>query len=166
MTLEVTHLFLVEGEECAVCKQLVERFLGRTQLVKYDVIRIENERCQAAQALGFWPAAEAGVAANRRFIEDLTAELTASGYTNIKDFLNEAEGFPSKVLHIIAHVLDGFFGIDSSFYNLVEDSHWISNGLKKRIEAAPERFWLIAVKGRAASQATASAIHAIGAKAE
>lgn len=166
MSLEVTHLFLVEGEGCAVCKQLVERFLARTQLVKYDVIRIENERCQAAQALGFWPAAEAGVAANRRFVEELTAELTASGYLGIKDFLREAEGFPSKTLHIIAHVLDGFFGIDSGFYNLVEDSHWISAGLKRRIAATPERFWLIEVQGRAASQSTASAIHAIGAKAE
>ena len=166
MSLEVTHLFLVEGEGCAACKQLVERFLARTQLVKYDVIRIENERCQPAQALGFWPAAEAGVAANRLFVEELTSELTAGGYMGIKDFLSEAEGFPSKTLHIIAHVLDGFFGIDSSFYNLIEDSHWISAGLRKRIEAAPERFWLIAVEGRAASQATASAIHAEGSKAE
>lgn len=166
MSLEVTHIFLVEGEGCAACKQLAERFLAKTQLVKYDVIHIENERCQPAQALGFWQAAEAGVAANRRFIEELSEELIAGGYSNIKDFLNETEGFPSKVLHIIAHVLDGFFGIDSGFYNLVEDSHFISAKLKQKIRSTPERFWLIEVECQASSQADASAIHATGNKAE
>jgi len=126
MSLEVTHVFLVEGSDCFTCRQRVERFLARTQLVKYDVIRIEQERCRPAQALEFWPALEAGIAANRRFVQELTEELTVGGYTTLQDFMADQEGFPSKTLHIIAHVLDGFFGIDSGFYNLVEDSHWVS----------------------------------------
>ena len=50
------------------------------------------------------------------------------------------------MLHVITHLLDGFFGIDSYFYNLVEDSHWVSEELRATIKTSPSRYWLIAVE--------------------
>jgi len=38
--------------------------------------------------------------------------------------------------------------------------------LKERIRSSPTQFWLIEVQGQAASQATASALHATGDKVE
>jgi len=40
-------------------------------------------------------------------------------------------------------MLDGFIGIDSVFYNLAEDSHWLSAPLRKTIEQHPEHYWLV-----------------------
>ena len=45
----------------------------------------------------------------------------------------------------MAHLLDGFFGIDSQFYNLPEDSHWLGESLRKQIETGPAEFWLVRV---------------------
>ncbi len=47
------------------------------------------------------------------------------------------QGYKSKMLHVITHFLDGFFGIDTFFYNLEEDSHWVSEELQKKIAEAP-----------------------------
>jgi hypothetical protein len=63
--------------------------------------------------------------------------------TGIEDLLALKPGYPSKVLHILTHMLDGFIGIDSAFYNLVEDSHWLSEPLRTTILRNPEGYWLV-----------------------
>ena len=56
------------------------------------------------------------------------------------------QGYESKVLHIITHLVDGFFGADTVFYNLEEDSHWLSDKLTDKIKEQPEKFWLLKIE--------------------
>jgi hypothetical protein len=42
--------------------------------------------------------------------------------------------------------LDGFFGIDTYFFNLEEESHWVSVELQKSMEAAPSAYWLLTIE--------------------
>jgi hypothetical protein len=56
------------------------------------------------------------------------------------------QGYVTKVLHTLTHLLDGFIGIDSVFYNLVEDSHWASEGLLKALQDTAGEYWLVPVR--------------------
>jgi hypothetical protein len=56
------------------------------------------------------------------------------------------QGFRTKMLHVITHFLDGFFGIDTYFYNLEEDSHWVSEQARRRIREAPSDYRLLSVE--------------------
>ena len=56
-------------------------------------------------------------------------------------------GHLSNTVHTIAHLLDSFFGIDSCFFNLVEESHWVTDSLKKEIRENPSLYLLVNVKG-------------------
>ena len=65
----------------------------------------------------------------------------------LKADLNDmGQGYKSKILHTLTHFLDGFFGIDTCFYNLEEDSHWLSDGLAAEIKKYPKKFWLLRAK--------------------
>jgi hypothetical protein len=46
------------------------------------------------------------------------------------------------MLHSITHLLYGFFAIDSYFCILIEDSHWVWEGLQNKIETAPSQYRL------------------------
>lgn len=81
----------------------------------------------------------------RDILENFIKELSEEGYTLLSELKELPQGYLSKVFHLIAHFLDGFFGIDSYFYNLLEDSHWISQPLLKKIKKEPQRFYLIEV---------------------
>ena len=70
-------------------------------------------------------------------------ELTGCGVNRLDDIKNLEQGYKSKTLHTIAHLLDGFFGIDSCFFNLIEDSHWLSAALKDKIMENPGQYWLV-----------------------
>jgi hypothetical protein len=86
------------------------------------------------------------LADNRQVLQKLIGELQAAGINDFNDLSAMPQGFQSKIFHTMAHLLDGFFGIDSRFYNLQEDSHWLSASLRRQIEAGPpEEFWLITV---------------------
>jgi len=88
---------------------------------------------------------ETGIAANRTFCSALLKELQETGLTELEDLLAIQPGYPSKLLHILTHMLDGFIGTDSVFYNLVEDSHWLSEPLRSTIQQNPESYWLVPV---------------------
>jgi hypothetical protein len=45
----------------------------------------------------------------------------------------------------VAHLVDGFFGIDTVFYNLADDSHAVSPQLRQEIEATPGEYWLLKI---------------------
>ena len=38
---------------------------------------------------------------------------------------------------------DGFIGIDSYFYNLIDDSHWLPQATAKAIQKDPNHYWLL-----------------------
>jgi len=145
MKLEVTHRILAMEPDLAKSSAHVLRFLERTPLVQYDAVRVvEAESCSGADPR-FWPLIEQGIADNRRVLTQLTGELRAAGTKEFSDLPTMPQGFQSKIFHTMAHLLDGFFGIDSQFYSLPEDSHWLGDSLRKQIAADPEDFWLVTV---------------------
>jgi hypothetical protein len=151
MRLEVTHWFLVMAPDRARAGSHVRRFLERTQLVRYDRVRlVEAESCSGADPQ-FWPLLEQGTADNRQVLAELHAELRAAGTREFKDLLALPQGLQSKILHTMVHLLDGFFGIDSRLYVLPEDSHWASPGLRRQITTNPEDFWLLKAVGELAA---------------
>ena len=123
----------------------VLRFLDRTTLVRYDTARVVTAESCCATDPRFWPWLEEGVADNRRVLDKLLSELRGAGTRELADLALLPQGFQSKVFHTMAHLLDGFFGIDSQFYCLPDDSHWVAPGLREQIETTPEDFWLITV---------------------
>jgi len=156
MRLEVSHWFLSMAPDFARAGGHVLRFLEQTQLVRYDAVRVvETESCSGADRR-FRPLLEQGLAGNREVLGKLLGELRAAGIRELNDILSLPQGFQSKTFHTVAHLLDGFFGIDSRLYILPEDSHWASEGLRRQITANPEDFWLIKAVGELASPAQAS----------
>ena len=127
-------------------KTAVERFFAKNVLVKYDTVHVVETESVSAQNNGFWPAVDHGVSANRHIVKKMVDELQEEGFGHTDSWDTMGQGYASSTLHTIAHMLDGFFGIDSVFYNLVEDSHWLSPMCLGRIKADPGAFWLFTVE--------------------
>jgi hypothetical protein len=144
--MRVYHEFLVEAEGFETAKRKVLRFLDLYELISYWGVDLLEQRCLSASMPGFRPRVEDGVRENRRVLAELLDELSSAGANTLDDLKGISQGYPTKVLHTITHILDGFFGVDSCFYNLVDDSHWISGARMERIAAAPSQYWLIAVE--------------------
>lgn len=147
MKLENSHLMLVMAPDAAKAASLVRRFLERTQLVRYDAVHLYQEEGQNAAAAGFAARLEEGLEANRRALDEVVVELKRAGIRSLDELARIPQGYQSKLAHTAVHLLDGFFGIDSAFYNLVEDSHWLTSQLRREIELAPEDYYLLPLKG-------------------
>lgn len=144
--MRVYHDFLVEADGFELAKRKVLRFLDRYELISYLGLDVIEQRCFLASRLEFRPLAESGMRENRRVLAELLTELNSAGAKTLDDLKGLPQGYLTKVLHTLAHILDGFFGVDSCFYNLVDDSHWISAARMERISAAPSQYWLVGVE--------------------
>lgn len=141
----VVPAFLVEAESYPKgCKKVIH-FLDETALVKYDRIEFSPDLSCSASNYKFWEIVDSGLKKNRQSVVGLIDELQKNGYSKIVELAEMKQGYESKVLHILVHLLDGFIGIDSSFYNLIEDSHQISDSLRRKIEQIPENYQLIQI---------------------
>jgi hypothetical protein len=151
--LEVLHDILIAGSNFETCQQQVLRFFGRTMLIRYDgVVVLESESINGDDEK-FSSRMMEGLTANHKVLREFIANMQLEGFTSLDDLYGLEKGYLSKLLHIIAHLVDGFIGIDSRFYNLVEDSHGVSRNLQQQITAAPENYWILRVKGKIASAA-------------
>lgn len=139
------HLFLATGNSLAQARQQTAHFINTTQLVVYLSTTIKDTEIHSGAWEHFWTEMETGIAANRAFCGTLLKELQETGLTGLADLLTIEPGYSSKLLHILTHMLDGFIGTDSVFYNLVEDSHWVSETLRTTIRQKPESYWLVPV---------------------
>ncbi|GAB4333259.1 MAG: hypothetical protein Kow0089_01710 [Desulfobulbaceae bacterium] len=148
MILNFEHDMLVSGPDQATCETHVRLFLEKSQLVHYDVIEFDPSLCINAAAPFFGERVAQGEDANRRILFRLLDKLKNEGCTELQDILSLPQGFQSKLLHTMSHLLDGFFGIDSRFYDIDEMSHWITEGRRRQITDSPETCWLIRVKAR------------------
>lgn len=137
------HYFLASGKTPAEAKNKTIHFLGTTQLVIYQSTTIHEDEILNSSNPHFWDTIEAAITANRYFCHNLIQELEENGVVHLKKLLDIRQGYPSKLLHILAHMVDGFIGTDSIFYNLEEDSHWISAPLRQRIQQNPGDYWLV-----------------------
>lgn len=159
MGMTKTHWMLCAGDDFLAARDSVLAFFDKSILLFYDTIEAVERDSWPASTETFWSALEEGIAENRVVLHGLLDDLRAEGCQDFNDLTSLPVGYPSKVLHLIAHLLDGFIGIDTVFYNMVEDSHWLSEGLRETVVKAPARFWLIRVEAGFRSEATAAFIH-------
>ncbi|MEN8199720.1 MAG: hypothetical protein ABFR63_06560 [Thermodesulfobacteriota bacterium] len=139
------HEILLDGRDYPSCRQRVESFFQRNELVRYDHIRIDQENSLSSENDSFWPRLEEALERNRNEIRKLTDLLAKEGYGDPGSWDRMEQGYLSKTVHTLAHLLDGFIGIDSCFYNCLEDSHGLSQPLRERIKKDPGNHWLIRV---------------------
>lgn len=148
----VNHEILVSGPDFEACESRVLHFFTKNMLVRYDTVRIAEQASVAADQDQFWQRLESGIAANRRALDELFSELAGEGFTTMADCRKMDQGYHSKIFHTIAHLLDGFFGVDTVFYNLEEDSHGVSGDLRQRMQADPKAFRLIKVLAESSAE--------------
>lgn len=147
MKLEATNDVLVLGPDFRACEKHVHRFFSKTSLVRYETVHVEEENSLSATDSLFWKRLDEGIANNRKALEDLLGELNGYGFETLEDLLRMEQGFQSKILHTATHLLDGFIGIDTCFYSLAHDSHWLSEAQLNEIRNLPNDYWLLHIKG-------------------
>ena len=140
------HEFLVKGEDFAFSRKKVLQFFERYQLVRYSHITIAENTSLPATSPDFEERLNKAVLENRQIVTKLTEELENEGVRTLHDLSELPQGFRTKMLHVITHFLDGFFGIDPYFYNREEDSHWVSEKALQQIRETPARHWLLSVE--------------------
>jgi hypothetical protein len=145
MNNKTQHKILCKSPDFATAKQHVIRYFEQTMLLNYDSVEIDASISYPASSESFWPDADAAILKNRKLLASYIAELHHSGCQDFNDIKDITVGYQSKLIHLIAHLVDGFIGIDSLFFCLPEDSHWVSDPLKETIQQNPEQFWLLHV---------------------
>ena len=158
MNLLAQHAVLAEGDSSETCKAQVLHFFEQTTLVRYDNIVITEPMLSGSDP-DFTGELDSGLRKNRETLARFVKELESTGFVRRTDLLNVSQGYHSKVLHIIAHFLDGFIGIDSAFYNLVDDSHWLPDETRNKIRLNPDRFRLMFLKCYSLTPKEASLLH-------
>lgn len=137
------HKILVAGNSFEHCRDQVEKFFALTSLVIYDCIEARREFSRCGRDAAFFTEIDAAEARNRAMVASLIAELEKLAGKNLSALQSLPQGYASKTLHILSHFLDGFIGIDSYFYNLLDDSHWLPTTTRQRITLEPGQFWLL-----------------------
>ena len=140
------HEILVKGQDFAHCRQKALQFFERYQLVRYSQLIIEESKSLSATSRDFEGRLSMAVLKNRQILHDLTTELEKEGVNTLHALYELPQGYKTKMLHVITHLLDGFFGIDTFFYNLEEDSHWVSEKTHDQILETPSLFWLLSIE--------------------
>jgi len=153
------HKILLGGESFDHCRDQLHRFFDLTSLVIYDCIEARKEHSFSGLDAEFAAQLAAAEDRNRRTIAELVAELEKNGVRKAADLRSIGQGYLSKTLHILSHFLDGFIGIDSFFYNLVDDSHWLPADTQKAISKNPGHYWLIHIDCYSASPKEAGLLH-------
>lgn len=138
-----THLLLTIGTDRDDAQARIEHFFARNFLVKYDRVTVMAAHTVNAEEDAFWKRLKEGIAGNHRVLAELFDELRAGGFEKLTDLLEMRQGYESKLLHTITHILDGFFGVDTVFFNMEEESHGLSDRLAAAIKANPSGFWLV-----------------------
>jgi len=144
--LKFHHEVLVSGPDCDACTRKVLSFFKAYQLVRYSQIKILKEDSLPASRPEFWNKIEKAVLENHLVLKQLIEELDDEGVTSLKDLEDLPQGYKSSMLHTVTHFLDGFFGVDTYFYNLEEGSHWVSEELMEKMQASPAHFWILSIE--------------------
>jgi hypothetical protein len=146
MEYPISHYFLVRSQSGQAAGQHVERYLAGNQLISYAEFFVRTEEVLNGTADKFWETLHHGLAANDSFARRMLAHLKEEGVTSLDQLPDLEQGYVTKILHTLTHLLDGFIGIDSVLYNLIEDSHRVSDGLSAAIHAHPEEYWLVPIR--------------------
>jgi len=144
--LKLYHVMLSTGPDFETSTKKVLSFFQAFQLIRYSRIMIVKEDSLPASSPDFWDRMRNAIMENRLILEQLLKELCDEGVTAVEDLEGLSQGYKSSMLHTVTHFLDGFFGVDTYFYNLAEDSHWVSEELTRKIRSSPAHFWLLTVE--------------------
>jgi hypothetical protein len=145
-SLESYHEFLSEGADLRACTERLFTFLENYQLVRYRSVEVVEKSCLSAADGSFSGRLDDSLEVNGQRIRSFLEELRQEGVEYLTDLESLPQGYQSKTLHTLTHLLDGFFGIDSHFYNLIEESHGVSARLKKKIKSDPDGYMLLALR--------------------
>ena len=159
MKLLARHIVLASGGSSEDVRAQVLLFFKATSLVNYDKIIIPTGGIISATDAAFSETLDHGLSRNHAILNRFLDELSAAQPTPELDIGSLPQGYPSKIFHIIAHFLDGFIGIDSAFYNLVDDSHWLPDDTAALLASEPERFWLLSLECYSMSPREAALLH-------
>lgn len=154
-----SHQILAQAESPSACRDAVLRYFRTTNLVRYDHVELIDDQQMGADNSEFPATLDRAISKNHQTVKKLLKDLQAAGVQELDDLKNLKQGYPSKTLHILTHFLDGFIGIDSAFYNLIEDSHWVSEELKKQISETPGHYFLFTVEGFSCTPKQAALLH-------
>ncbi|MDD2463408.1 MAG: hypothetical protein PHI97_05375 [Desulfobulbus sp.] len=146
MEYPISHYFLVRSPSSQAAASHVERYLSGNQLISYAEFFVQPEEVLGGDHDKFWDTLGLGLAANDVFAHRMLEHLKEEGVTTLNQLLSLKQGYATKILHTLTHLLDGFIGIDSIFYNLVEDSHWVSEELSEAIRGHVGGYWLVPVR--------------------
>jgi len=146
MEYPISHYFLARAHTAELAARHVERYLAGNQLISYAEFFVSAEEVLGGVHAQFWETLELGLAANDVFARQMLDHLEEEGVTTLEQLLELKQGYATKILHTLTHLLDGFIGIDSVLYNLVEDSHWVSTELRESIHVTAEEYWLVPVR--------------------
>ncbi len=158
MELLARHVILVSAETAGNAKTRIRQFFDRTSLVRYDRIDFVGMPL-SAQDNAFTLMLKQGLDENHRILDRFIEELGNTGLSPQCDLAEIPQGYQSKILHIIAHFLDGFIGVDSAFYNLIDDSHWLTDETAHAVTESPERYWLCSLDGYSTTPKEAVLLH-------
>lgn len=158
LTLLGKHVILVSAPTADDGKGKVRKFFQETSLVRYDQIDIQEEVLCGLDSC-FQDRLELAQQENKRLLNGFIEELAAAGCRTKQDLSRVSQGYQSKILHIVAHFLDGFIGIDSAFYNLVDDSHWLLDETAAAIAESPKDYWLFSLRGYSMTPKEAALLH-------
>ncbi|BHH83906.1 hypothetical protein [Desulforhopalus sp. 52FAK] len=153
------HNILLGGESFAHCSDQVHKFFDLTSLVIYDCIEIQEDKSFSGLDADFFQQIDLAQQKNEQRIKRLVDELYDSGVEKTQDLVNIEQGYVSKTLHLLSHFLDGFIGIDSIFYNLLDDSHRLVADTRRLIIQNPGHYWLLHVDGYTTTPEEASLLH-------
>ncbi|HFQ91173.1 MAG TPA: hypothetical protein ENK27_13960 [Desulfobulbus sp.] len=145
---EFLHDILATGPDMESAGRRILGFLDATPLVRYHRLEFDREFSMNGRDDRLLPRVGEAVAENRRILDAMLAELRHEGLADLADLARLEQGYQSKLFHVIAHILDGFFGIDSRFYDLDESSHWLTGHRRRLLADMPEQCWLIRIRAR------------------
>jgi hypothetical protein len=153
------HKMLLAGDSFNHCSEQVHKFFDLTSLVIYDCIEVIESKSFSGLDGAFFDLLVKAETRNRQTMQELIDELVKAKIRKTVDFQLIEQGYLSKTLHILSHFLDGFIGIDSYFYNTLDDSHWLPPTTAKAIRKHPHHYWLLHIDCFATTAEEASLLH-------
>jgi len=139
------HWILVKADSEKEAKIHIKSFLDKYELLYYD--KIEFLETLRGDEIKFFDNLYSFINSNKEVIKSFINELEEEGYKTLRDLRELPQGYLSKILHTLVHLIDGFMGIDSYFYNLIEDSHFVSKKEIYAIQREPEKYYLVKIRG-------------------
>lgn len=153
------HTLLVFGNDYETCCQQAYDFLKARKVLQYDRLEtVKAESCSGTDR-NFRRRLNASIEKHRENISFLVNELNQVGFYLVNDLEHMDQGYPSKVLHMLSHMLDGYICVDSRFYNLIDKSHQVPPNTTANIKKSPQRYWLIRINGHLAGDLETSLLH-------